>query len=89
MPIKTRTSVIRQVPGKYETVEIDLDDPRQNEVTVKVAASGLCHSDDHVATGDVPVGVHPYAGGHEGVSDTYRDLVDKYYRSLATPRKPE
>ena len=51
MPIKTRTSVIRQVPGKYETVEIDLDDPRQNEVTVKVAASGLCHSDDHVATG--------------------------------------
>ena len=28
------------------------------------------------------------AGGHEGVSDAYRDLVDKYYRSLATPRKP-
>jgi NDMA-dependent alcohol dehydrogenase len=66
MPIKTRTSVIRQVPGQYETVEVDLDDPRQDEVTVKVAASGLCHSDDHVATGDVPVGVHPYAGGHEG-----------------------
>ncbi|TDC90718.1 NDMA-dependent alcohol dehydrogenase [Saccharopolyspora aridisoli] len=66
MPITTRTAIIRQVPGTYETVEVELDDPRQGEVTVKLAASGLCHSDDHVATGDVPVGVHPYAGGHEG-----------------------
>ena len=28
------------------------------------------------------------AGGHETVSEAYRDLVEKYYRSLATPRKP-
>ncbi|HYB95597.1 MAG TPA: DUF4175 family protein [Vicinamibacterales bacterium] len=27
------------------------------------------------------------AGRHEGVADTYRDLVDRYYRSLAVPRK--
>jgi hypothetical protein len=25
-------------------------------------------------------------GAHEAVSDAYRDLVDKYYRSLAAPR---
>jgi len=66
MPITTRTSIVRKAPGRYETVEVELDDPRQGEVTVKLAASGLCHSDDHVATGDVPVGVYPYAGGHEG-----------------------
>ncbi|OMQ16501.1 alcohol dehydrogenase [Modestobacter sp. VKM Ac-2676] len=66
MPITTRTAVIRQAPGSYETIEVELDDPRQGEVTVKLAASGLCHSDDHVATGDVPVGIHPFAGGHEG-----------------------
>jgi NDMA-dependent alcohol dehydrogenase len=66
MPITTRTSVIRRAPGKYETVEVELDDPRQNEVTVKLVAAGLCHSDDHNATGDVPVDVYPYAGGHEG-----------------------
>lgn len=29
------------------------------------------------------------AGGHEAVSEAYRDLVDKYYRSLAAPRKPQ
>ena len=66
MPITTRTSIIRKAPGSYETVEVQLDDPRQGEVTVKLAASGLCHSDDHVATGDVPVGIYPFAGGHEG-----------------------
>jgi NDMA-dependent alcohol dehydrogenase len=66
MPITTRTSVIRSAPGTYETVTVELDDPRQGEVTVKLAAAGLCHSDDHNATGDVPVGVYPYAGGHEG-----------------------
>ena len=26
------------------------------------------------------------AGGHDAVSDAYRELVDKYYRSLAAPR---
>jgi DNA repair exonuclease SbcCD ATPase subunit len=28
------------------------------------------------------------AGRHDAVSDTYRDLVDRYYQSLAIPRKP-
>jgi hypothetical protein len=29
------------------------------------------------------------AGGHETVSEAYRDLVEKYYRSLAVPRRPQ
>ena len=66
MPITTRGAVLRQAPGKYEVVELELDDPRQGEVTVKLAASGLCHSDDHAATGDIPVGIYPFCGGHEG-----------------------
>ncbi|MFD4197215.1 NDMA-dependent alcohol dehydrogenase [Amycolatopsis thermoflava] len=66
MPITTKVSLVRQAPGTYETATVELDDPRQGEVTVKLAASGLCHSDDHVATGDVPVAVYPYVGGHEG-----------------------
>jgi hypothetical protein len=28
------------------------------------------------------------AGGYEGVSDEYREMVDRYYQSLASPRKP-
>ncbi len=59
-------SVLRQAPGKFEITDLVLDDPRQNEIRVKMVASGLCHSDDHMATGDLPVAVYPVCGGHEG-----------------------
>jgi S-(hydroxymethyl)glutathione dehydrogenase/alcohol dehydrogenase len=64
--MRTRGAVIRQAPGSYEVVDLELDDPRPGEVQVRMVASGLCHSDDHIATGDLPVGVYHYAGGHEG-----------------------
>ena len=64
--MQTRGAVIRQTPGKFEVVDLEVEDPRPGEVQVKMVASGLCHSDDHVATGDIPVGVYPFAGGHEG-----------------------
>ena len=31
-----------------------------------MAASGLCHSDDHLQTGDLQVMTYPFCGGHEG-----------------------
>ncbi|MBW0105080.1 NDMA-dependent alcohol dehydrogenase [Pseudonocardia sp. KRD291] len=63
---QTRGAIVRQAPGKYEVVDLEVDDPRDGEVQVKLVASGLCHSDDHIATGDIPVGIYPFAGGHEG-----------------------
>jgi NDMA-dependent alcohol dehydrogenase len=66
LSITCRTSLVRQAPGKYETATVEVDDPRQGEIRVKMVASGLCHSDDHIATGDIPVGTYPFAGGHEG-----------------------
>ncbi|TCK22625.1 NDMA-dependent alcohol dehydrogenase [Pseudonocardia endophytica] len=63
---QTRGAIVRQAPGKYEVVDLEVDDPRAGEIQVKMVASGLCHSDDHIATGDIPVGVYPFAGGHEG-----------------------
>ncbi|TVT53937.1 NDMA-dependent alcohol dehydrogenase [Amycolatopsis rhizosphaerae] len=64
--MKTQAAILRQAPGKWEIVELDLEEPRQGEVLVKLAASGLCHSDDHVVTGDLPSGTYPICGGHEG-----------------------
>ncbi len=64
--MRTRGAVITKAPGTYEVIDIELDEPRQGELMVKMAASGLCHSDDHVATGDLPVGIYPMCGGHEG-----------------------
>jgi NDMA-dependent alcohol dehydrogenase len=64
--MKTRGAVVTKAPGKYEVVNLELDEPRQDEILVKMTASGLCHSDDHIATGDIPVGTYPFCGGHEG-----------------------
>ncbi|MEN3301487.1 MAG: hypothetical protein V7633_3545 [Pseudonocardia sp.] len=58
--------MLREVPGRFEVVELEVDDPRQGELRVRMVASGLCHSDDHHATGDMKVGILPFAGGHEG-----------------------
>jgi NDMA-dependent alcohol dehydrogenase len=64
--LATRGAVIREAPGKYEVVDLEVDDPQDNEIQVKLVASGMCHSDDHIATGDMTVGKYPFAGGHEG-----------------------
>jgi NDMA-dependent alcohol dehydrogenase len=64
--MKTRAALMREVPGAWEVVDVDLDEPGDHEVRVRMAASGLCHSDDHFATGDIPVAHLPFCGGHEG-----------------------
>ena len=64
--VKTRAAVLMQQPGDWEVVEVDLDGPRDGEVLVRMVASGLCHSDDHVAKADGKIQHFPYCGGHEG-----------------------
>ncbi len=63
--MRTRAAVIRQ-PGKpWELTSLKLDDPRPGEVLIRFAASGMCHSDEHLRTGD-SVPRLPIVGGHEG-----------------------
>jgi NDMA-dependent alcohol dehydrogenase len=64
--MRTRGAVVREAPGSYEVVDLEVEEPRQGELLVKMAASGMCHSDDHFATGDMVPGVYPWLGGHEG-----------------------
>ena len=51
--MKCRAAVIRGVGMDWEIREIDLDPPRNGEVLVRMAVAGICHSDDHLFTGDV------------------------------------
>jgi S-(hydroxymethyl)glutathione dehydrogenase/alcohol dehydrogenase len=64
--MKASAGVLRGVGQPWEVAGIELDEPRQNELVVRVAASGLCHSDDHLAKGDFPAAVWPVCAGHEG-----------------------
>ena len=63
--MKTTAAVLWELGGTWEVEEVELDPPGAGEVMVELAASGLCHSDEHLVTGDLPVGF-PMVGGHEG-----------------------
>ncbi len=64
--MKTKAAVNWGVGQDWQIEEMELDDPQAGEVLVKLTASGLCHSDEHILTGDMPVPGYPYIGGHEG-----------------------
>ena len=70
--MRIRGAAITTVPGRYETIDIELDEPRRNEIMVKMAAAGMCHSDDHFATGDIAVDILPFCGGHEGCGEVVK-----------------
>ncbi|MGH3264631.1 MAG: NDMA-dependent alcohol dehydrogenase [Trebonia sp.] len=63
--MKTRAAVLWDRNKDWSVEEIELDPPRQGEVLVAIKGSGLCHSDEHLVTGDLPYPL-PVVGGHEG-----------------------
>ena len=63
--MKTKAAVLWEVGTPWSVEEIELDEPKAGEVMVKLAASGMCHSDEHLVTGDLPFEL-PIIGGHEG-----------------------
>lgn len=62
----TRGAVLRGPGEAWEITEIEFADLRPNELKVKMTASGMCHSDDHIRVGDLPSDTYPMIGGHEG-----------------------
>lgn len=60
-----RAAVLYQPRTPFEVQEVDLLPPRAGEALVRVAAAGVCHSDYHVVTGDLPHPL-PVVLGHEG-----------------------
>lgn len=63
--MKTRAAVLWDRNKDWSVEEIELDPPKEGEVLVALGGSGLCHSDEHVLTGDLPWPL-PIIGGHEG-----------------------
>jgi NDMA-dependent alcohol dehydrogenase len=64
--MKTEAAILWPDASEWSVEEIELDPPKNpDEVLVSYTASGMCHSDEHVLTGDLPTG-RPLVGGHEG-----------------------
>jgi NDMA-dependent alcohol dehydrogenase len=73
----TRAVVCTGLHEPWKTEEIEIDAPGTREVRVKMVYAGMCHSDEHLRTGDIgappevleSIGVpsmFPVVGGHEG-----------------------
>jgi NDMA-dependent alcohol dehydrogenase len=63
--VETEAAILWERPGEWSVEPIELDPPKEGELLVRLAASGMCHSDEHLVTGDMPVPL-PIIGGHEG-----------------------
>jgi aryl-alcohol dehydrogenase len=63
--MKIQAAVAWEAGATLSIEEFDLDDPRDDEILVKVEAAGVCHTDDNARLGRVPV-VFPIILGHEG-----------------------
>ena len=63
--MKSKAAILWETNKPWSVEEIELDDPKAGEVLVEMKASGMCHSDEHLMTGDLPFAL-PIIGGHEG-----------------------
>ncbi|WP_300677767.1 NAD(P)-dependent alcohol dehydrogenase [Nocardioides sp.] len=63
--MRTRAAVVTAPGAPFELVDLDLDEPRADEVLVKMVATGLCHTDLTMTT-MLPAEMFPNVFGHEG-----------------------
>ncbi|MFD7011733.1 NDMA-dependent alcohol dehydrogenase [Rhodococcus jostii] len=64
--VQTSSALLFEQPGEWLIKTVELSKPGVGEVLVEMRASGLCHSDDHLAQGDLLLPRLPLCGGHEG-----------------------
>ena len=77
--MKMNAAILWEPKTDWSVEEVELDPPKRGEVLVKLVGSGLCHSDEHLLTGDLALpdeaqkelGIQqfPVIGGHEGAGE--------------------
>ncbi len=79
--MKIQAAVAWEPAKPLEVCEIELDAPREGECLVRLAASGVCHTDAYTLSGRDPEGLFPVVLGHEGAGVV--EEVGPGVRSLA------
>jgi Zn-dependent alcohol dehydrogenase len=75
--MRSRAAILYEYGWPWSVQEFELDPPRAGVVLVRLAASGLCHSDEHIRQGRLAPppdtlralglpAMSPTIGGHEG-----------------------
>jgi S-(hydroxymethyl)glutathione dehydrogenase/alcohol dehydrogenase len=75
--MRIRAAVLEEFGQPLAVQEVDLVEPREGEVLVRLVACGVCHTDLYTASGADPGGYAPCVLGHEGagVVETLGDGV--------------
>ena len=75
--MRSRAAILHEYGRPWSVDEFELDPPRAGEVLLQLAATGLCHSDEHIRQGKLAPppqtlrslglpAMSPTIGGHEG-----------------------
>src|SRR5690349_1667130 len=64
--MKMRAAVLEEFGEPLAIDEVELAEPREREVLVRLVACGVCHTDLYTASGADPSGYAPTVLGHEG-----------------------
>ena len=64
--MKMRAAVLEEFGEPLRVQEVELAEPRDGEVLVRLEACGVCHTDMYTASGADPSGYAPAVLGHEG-----------------------
>lgn len=64
--MKIKAAVVWEKSGPFKVEEVDLDEPRDHEVLVRIAGAGVCHTDLGARDGHLPIPPPPSVFGHEG-----------------------
>ena len=64
--MKVRAAICWEAGKPLEVDSIDLEGPREGECLVRLAATGVCHTDAYTMSGKDPEGLFPAVLGHEG-----------------------
>jgi S-(hydroxymethyl)glutathione dehydrogenase / alcohol dehydrogenase len=64
--MRIRAAVLEEFGEPLRVQEVELAEPKQGEVLVRLVACGVCHTDLYTASGADPSGYAPTVLGHEG-----------------------
>ena len=64
--MEIKAAVVFETSGDFSIEHLELSDPNEDEVLVRVAAVGICHTDLAGRDGHLPIPPPPSVFGHEG-----------------------
>jgi aryl-alcohol dehydrogenase len=64
--MEIKAAVVFETSGDFIIEQLELDDPNDDEVLVRIVGTGICHTDLGARDGHLPIPPPPSVFGHEG-----------------------